>query len=121
MEMVGIMQSVPVIRSPQNTNFFTTIAASIRLFEAIGTIPQLIRTAARCTVLYSIRNGATAQTASRKSTTSMSRDIILLNCLFQGNILFYLILDCNIQYLCLEVAQGDETNRIACAQIVTYA
>lgn len=41
MEMVGIMQSVPVIRLPQTI----TIAGFIGLFEAIGTIsPQLIRT-----------------------------------------------------------------------------
>lgn len=61
--MVGIMQSVPVIRSPQNI----TIVAPIGLFEPIGTIsPQLIRTGVRIESPDPIlRNDAMVQTASR--------------------------------------------------------
>lgn len=89
MEMVGIMQSVPVIRSPQSTKLLPLLCttASIGLFEPIGTISQLIYTAARCTLRIEspdpiLSNGATAQTASLNQQHLRPEILFCLSCLF---------------------------------------
>lgn len=107
MEMVGIMQSIPVIRSPQTINY--------GLFEAIGTFsPQLIRTDARCF----LRKQCDGANCKPQSTTSTSREIF---CSIVSPLIFliYLIFDCHGQ-LYQTVTQGDKAKRLTCAQTATY-